>query len=244
MIRSESFNAINSSITMSLFSKRIEYMLWCVLITSSALGQEIPVNCDWTVYTFPNGKKASEGCLIDGKPEGTWKTYHPNGVLKSQGNRLDFQLDGEWSFYDSTGVRTASIEYKKNEKSGWERLFYPSGEVKKEIHFEANKKSGWTREYDETGQLRKSIPFRDDLEDGKGREYAEDGRTVALLEYTEGYLRGVQQVNRYDTQGRKVGVWMQWNAAGILIEQGPWQNDERNGLFRFYDEWGQLDRVE
>ena len=64
------------------------------------------------------------------------------------------------------------------------------------------------------------------------------------MEYTEGYLRGVQQVNRYDTQGRKVGVWMQWNAAGILTEQGPWQNDERNGLFRFYDEWGQLDRVE
>jgi len=241
---SQNFNAINSPITMVLFSKRIELLLWCVLMTSSVWGQEIPVNCDWTVYTFSNGIKASEGCLIDGKPEGTWKTYHPNGVLKSEGNRLDFQLDGTWIFYDSTGIKTASIAYLKNEKSGWERSFYPTGQVKKEIHYEANEKSGWMRDYDASGQLRKAVPFRKDMEDGKGREYAEDGRTVALLEYSRGYLRGVQQINRYDIQGNKEGVWMEWNQVGILIEQGPWKDNKRNGLFRFYDEWGQLDRIE
>jgi len=36
---------------------------------------------------------------------------------------------------------------------------------------------------------------------------------------------------------------MEWNDNGILMEQGPWQTGKRNGLFRFYDQWGQLEDV-
>ena len=35
---------------------------------------------------------------------------------------------------------------------------------------------------------------------------------------------------------------MEWT-NGILQEQGPWESGKRNGLFRFYDQWGQLEDV-
>ena len=110
-------------------------------------------------------------------------------------------------------------------------------------HYEANQRSGWTHEYDQEGQRRKAIPFRNNVEDGKGREYASDGRTIALLEYDKGYLRNIEKVNRYDSNGQKSGIWMMWTGNGIIQEQGPWEAGKRHGLFRFYDQWGQLDDV-
>lgn len=41
-------------------------------------------------YFHPNGKVASEGYLVDGKPEGHWKAYYDTGVLKSEGDRVRF----------------------------------------------------------------------------------------------------------------------------------------------------------
>lgn len=237
-------HGIHSPITMSLFSRNLRIGLGWMFMTTCALAQDIPVNCDWTVYTFPNGTKASEGCLIDGKPEGTWKTFHSNGNLKSIGSRLNFELSGEWQFFDTSGVKTQTIEYQSGKKHGWERTYFQTGLIAQETHFEQGIRSGWMRDFDANGQLRKAIPFRDDREDGKGREYAEDGRTIALLDYVKGYLRNIEAVNRFDSDGEKTGIWMEWNGANVLIEQGPWQAGKRNGLFRFYDQWGQLDRVE
>ena len=228
---------------MTLFSKKENTLLLCVWITTSCFSQDVPSECEWTVYTFPTGNKASEGCLINGKPEGMWTAYHPNGKLKSKGNRQDFQLDGTWEFFDSTGVRIRSVDYIKDLKSGWERMYTEDGRLKKEIHFASNQREGWTYEYDEAGQRRKAIPFRNNLEHGKGKEFGTDGRIISLLEYDRGYLRKTEKINRYDELNLKTGQWMEWNDNGILLEQGPWDKDRRNGLFRFYDEWGQLQDV-
>ena len=235
---------MNKPTTIALFSKNKRILLWCVLITSFASAQEIPVNCDWTVYTFPSGKKASEGCLVNGKPEGTWTSYFTNGNIKSVGARMNFLLHGEWVFFDSTETKVRTVEYVANQKSGWERVYFSNGTVKEEIQFKEDKKSGWTNLYDESGQKRKSIPYRADLEDGKGREFALDGRVISLLDYQKGYLRGIEKINRYDEKNAKTGTWMEWSDSGILLEQGVWKGGKRNGLFRFYDQWGQLDRVE
>ena len=51
------------------------------------------------VFRYDNDSISSEGTLVNGKPEGYWKTYYENGRLKSEGNRKDFKLDGRWYFY-------------------------------------------------------------------------------------------------------------------------------------------------
>ena len=215
-------------------------------MTTCLFCQEKLVDCDWTVYTFPNGSKASEGCLINGKPEGQWLNYHTNGKIKSQGNRIDHELSGEWLFFDSTGIRVQSIEYIEGEKQGWEKKYSADKEniLIQETPFVGNLRSGWSSEFDSQGRLQRTIFYKENVPDGLGRKYALDGRIIAILEYQNGYLRSVQKVNRKDEQGRKNGLWKIWNKKGMLQEEGYWSNGVRNGIFKFYRLSGELDYLE
>ena len=119
---------MNNTTTIVLFSKKRIILLLSLLMTTLLFSQQNPVGCDWTVYTFPNGNKASEGCLINGKPEGKWLNYYTNGIIKSQGDRINHELSGEWLFFDSTGIKIQSIEYSQGVKQGWERSYLVNDE--------------------------------------------------------------------------------------------------------------------
>ena len=119
---------MNNTTTIVLFSKKRIILLLSLLMTTLLFSQQNTVGCDWTVYTFPNGNKASEGCLINGKPEGKWLNYYTNGIIKSQGDRINHELSGEWLFFDSTGIKIQSIEYSQGVKQGWEKSYLATDE--------------------------------------------------------------------------------------------------------------------
>lgn len=237
---------MNNPITSILFSKKKNILLLCVLMTIRLHGQDLSEDCTWTVYTFPNGNKSSEGCLIGGVPDGVWTSYHENGKIKSEGARENSIVTGSWNFYDTTGIKIKSVEFFGGKKNGWEREFYPKsdGIVERETQFMNDEKSGWEHSYDEMGKLTKSIPFEKNLSHGVGKEYGDDGRIVTLLNFHKGYMRSKKSINQRDINNQKTGVWMVWNVHDILIEEGNWLNGMEHGLFKFYDGWGQLDRVE
>ena len=87
----------NTTITMNYSLRICIYILCCSFIKSISAQPEIE-NCTWTTFTFENGNTASEGCFVDGKPEGIWNTFYENGILKSSGSRKNFELDGIWNF--------------------------------------------------------------------------------------------------------------------------------------------------
>jgi antitoxin component YwqK of YwqJK toxin-antitoxin module len=237
---------MNTPTTIALFSKE-RIILWLsVLMTTLLSAQENPVECDWTVYTFPNGNKASEGCLINGKPEGRWVNYHSNGIIKSQGDRIDHELSGEWLFFDSAGFKIQSIDYQFGKKQGWEKSYSANEEnvIILETQYQENLKSGWSYEYSENGAIQKAIPYSENLMNGLGKEYASDGRIISILEFSKGYLRSIQKVNRRDEQGKKNGIWKVWNKKTILIEEGKWSNGLKNGIFKYYKGSGELDYLE
>ena len=162
---------MNTPTTIALFSKE-RIILWLsVLMTTLLSAQENPVECDWTVYTFPNGNKASEGCLINGKPEGRWVNYHSNGIIKSQGDRIDHELSGEWLFFDSAGFKIQSIDYQFGKKQGWEKSYSANEEnvIILETQYQENLKSGWSYEYSENGAIQKAIPYSENLMNGLGK---------------------------------------------------------------------------
>lgn len=47
---------------------------------------------DYKIFYYPSGVKSSEGRIVDGKPEGWWKSYNEKGVLISEGNRKTSSL--------------------------------------------------------------------------------------------------------------------------------------------------------
>ena len=46
-------------------------------------------------YRYPSGAVSSQGWLVDGIPEGYWRSFYADGTWKSEGNRLRGELVGE-----------------------------------------------------------------------------------------------------------------------------------------------------
>lgn len=219
------------------------YGIWASQVT--AWTQDPVADCDWTQFTFANGSVSSEGCLVDGLPEGVWKTYHPNGNLASEGARVQHELTGLWRFYHEDGWLEHEVHYAKGRQDGIERFYAAEGVMEEERMWVNGVQEGELRRYHSNGNVARAIPFEAGREQGLGWEFdREDGRRVARLDYHNGYLRGIERINRYNEAGRKTGVWVVWNARGILVEEGPWTDGQRNGVFTFYDDKGKLDRLE
>ena len=133
----------------------------------------------YQVFYHPNGVKASEGTMRDGKPDGYWKTYNDQGILVSEGNRKNFDLDSSWKFYNDAGKITMEINYLKGNKDGI-RKTYREDEIIEET-FKNDIKNGLTRYYYPDGHIKKEINFSAGLENGQAREFDEDGRIITLI---------------------------------------------------------------
>ena len=230
-------------VTMTYSLREYLYILCCSLVISASAQPQIE-NCVWTTFTFEHGEKASEGCLVDGKPEGEWKTFYENGILKSKGSRKVFELDGLWEFYYENGTIQRRVEFEKGQKNGKKWSYDENGTLLTESAFNNNIQVENQRVYDPAGWLKKRIPFAAGKPHGWGREWASDGRVIALFEYDQGRLRSTQRINALDDQNRKTGLWMEWNSMERKTEEGPWRAGKRHGVFKFYDGFGQLDYLE
>jgi antitoxin component YwqK of YwqJK toxin-antitoxin module len=194
------------------------------------------------VFYHPNGKIASEGEMRDGKPDGYWKTYDDLGILRSEGNRKDFKLDSLWKFYTEDGDLKLSITYAHGIKNGL-RTTYLEDRIIVDS-FASNIKNGYSRELYLSGKLKKITPFENGLENGIEKGYAEDGRLVMIAEYKNGYLRHREYMNGLDKQGRKQGLWKTFYADGSLKTAGTYKNDIKHGYFKYYDNEGNLEKIE
>jgi antitoxin component YwqK of YwqJK toxin-antitoxin module len=194
---------------------------------------------EYTVYYYDNGNVSSEGYMVDGKPDGYWKTYYPNGQIKSEGNRENFQLDSTWIFYNEEGEKVSEITYNEGIKEGELRTY--KNEVLYEIAlFENDKRAGFSTLFYPTGEEWKRIPYVAGKESGEGFEYARDGRVITLLEYEDGYLKRAEKINRKDDRGKRRGPWIEFHPNGIIAMEGTYMNDLKNGIFKTYDKEGNL----
>ena len=63
-----------------------------------------------TVF-HPNGTKAQEGQISEGKPTGPWKQWHANGQLHWEGSYKEGKQDGDWVQYDEAGKQVEKVTY-------------------------------------------------------------------------------------------------------------------------------------
>jgi antitoxin component YwqK of YwqJK toxin-antitoxin module len=195
-----------------------------------------------STFTFPNGNKSSEGFLVNGKPDGYWKTYYENGNLKSEGNRKNFELDSIWKFYEETGKLKLEINYKNGRKNG-DRVSYLPDETIRE-NFVDDIKSGITNHYTISGKLIKSIPFEKGLEEGIAKEFDTIGNIIELMTYKKGFITGREKINRYDPENKQHGVWKWFYADGVIQLEGVFKHGLKNGIFKYYDTKGNLKTIE
>lgn len=194
-----------------------------------------------TSFYYPNGQVSSTGMLVDGKPDGYWRTFFENGQLKSEGNRKNFQLDSTWIFYDENGNKTLEIHYKNGLKDGL-RITYLTGE-RLEENFRNDIKDGLTRRYDAKNRLLQQIPFTDGLEDGLAISYDTTGNINELLTYQKGYIVDRERINRYDSDNRRHGPWKWFYENGLIKTEGNYKHGLKNGFFKEYSADGNLKSI-
>jgi len=223
---------------------RLLFIIGLLFLTSVSLWaqQDTVVQNGYQLFYHPNGKIASEGTMRDGKPDGYWKTYNEYGILKSEGNRKNFQLDSLWKFYTDEGKLKLSINYKNGVKNGI-RTTYLENQILVDS-FSNNIKTGNSKILYLSGKIKQITPFKNGLEDGIQKAYAEDGRLVMMAVYKNGFLRHREFMNKLDAQGRKQGLWKEFYPNGRLKLAGNYRNDIKNGYFKYYDQEGNLLKIE
>jgi antitoxin component YwqK of YwqJK toxin-antitoxin module len=199
---------------------------------------------EFVQYRFENGMVSSEGTMREGKPDGYWKTYYSTGQIKTEGNRRNFKLDSTWNFYRETGILERKLQYKEDLKDGREQVFDENGKLVEQYTNSNNIRNGEARLFYENGQLKKISQFINGKEEGKATEYETDGRIITLLTYKSGFIYAEERINRYDLQGKRTGIWRDLYEDGSLHFEGNWARGMKNGVFKFFNRKGELDKLE
>lgn len=199
-----------------------------------------------TVYTqfkYDNGNISSEGYMENGKPNAYWKTYFENGTISSEGNRKNFFLDSLWIFYSLDGTIDYEVFYKNDLKNGPERK-YNEGSVVGIYNNINNLKEGIAKEYYVSGQLRKILEFKNGLEDGRAYEYGMDGRVITTFIYVKGFIKGIENINRFNENNNKQDLWRYYYKNMQVKREEMYENGMLNGIVKEYNREGKLIIIE
>ena len=194
----------------------------------------------YNTFYFQNGNISSEGALKDGKPIDYWKTYYNNNQIKSEGNRKNFLLDSIWKFYNSKGALLNEINYKKNKKEGISKLFDKHGCLKSESNYIENVKYGEEKVYYTSGKIKEINIYNQDKKHGFCYELDNIGRVIRISEYTGGFLRSEEQINRFDEEEKKHGIWKEFYENGKVKWEGDFKHGILDGIVREYNKKGGL----
>lgn len=219
------------------------HFFFLILFCFTSLSLTSSVKMDTTFY-YPNGSIASEGKMVNNRPDGYWKTYHKNGALRSEGNRVDYKLDGLWVFYDTLGRREKEIMYKTGLKEG-DEVHYKDGVVEKKIPYVKNIRQGISYSYYPSGKIYRRDTYANDQILGESMIYDTTGVVISLITHRDGVAEKIRRVNRYDSSGHKSGQWVWFYDDTPYIEhQGVYSRGKRHGIFKYYDKNGNLLRSE
>ena len=185
--------------------------------------------------------------MKNGKPEGYWKTYYTTGILKSEGNRKNYQLDSLWIFYNSTGDTTIKINYLMGKRNGYYYEYVTDrsrpefiGTIKSKELYVNDIKEGLSYYYYDDGKLEETVNYVNDKKDGVSIEYAQDGRIITIKQYRKGSIAERQKINRYNDQGEKEGIWLEFYEGIKTKNEATYKNGLLNGYYKEYNTKGML----
>lgn len=197
---------------------------------------------DYKIFYYPSGVKSSEGRIVDGKPEGWWKSYNEKGVLISEGNRKNFLLDSLWTFYNDDSSLKMKCFYLQGRKNGEQTVFENGGRTV--TTWNNDTIVGLVKTFNKDNQLVKTVPYVNGLPDGLAKEFNDTGLVVAVTKYYRGIRSRREAVNRTDKFGLRQGSWKYfWNNGNLKLE-AQYLNDKKHGFFKHYDENGDFLYVE
>lgn len=223
------------------------FVLFSAAIQLSVVAQDVSGDSTFVQFYYPNKQVSSEGTMINGLPDGYWKTYYVSGLIKSEGKRTNFLLDSIWSFYKQSGELLQTISYKFGDKNGFSILYRYNNPtnpgqpsiVSKELYVNG-KREGNSFYYHPTGELKQLIYYKNNQKNGVAREYSPDSVIISVMEYNDNYLINRERINRTDQQGRKQGTYREYYENSKLKSEEHFLDNQLHGYYREFDGRGEL----
>ena len=205
------------------------------------------VNSQDSIYQkfyFESSNISSEGFLINNVPAGKWISYHENSQLKSIGYWKNSQLDSTWLFYDSTGNLILMENYLQNLKDGLSTEFDSEGFIKKETHYKKGKKDGKENIFFKNSGLIQFITTYDNgKKNGETFEYNKEQKIITILNYDRGVLSKKEEINRYDSDGNKQGIWKDFHDNGKIKKEVIFFHGKKDGFEKVYNKKGKIQEL-
>ena len=217
-------------------------LLLLTLLSSFLFAQEKADSAYYKTFFYPNGKKSSEGEMVNGKPDGYWKSYNEEGNLVSEGNRKNFELDSTWFFYNSKGEKILEINYLEGRKNGRRIQYFDKYYIVEQ--WGADTLTGNIISYFLDDKIKKITPTENGQPHGIEKEFNTDGTVIVVTNYYRGVLIRREQINRIDNFGFKQGNWKFFWENGNLQMEGTYYNDKKHGFFKYYNDEGNFLSVE
>lgn len=199
------------------------------------------------IFYYPSGQISSEGKMVNGRPDGLWKSYHVNGNLKAIGIRKYALLDSVWCFYNNDGKIAEKINYIDGKKNGYYYTFkYFKNKndslvgylASRELYLN-NRKHGVSEYFYKNGNIYQSVSYLEGKKNGLTRQYNPYGLLVLIIDYREGREVDRNIINQY-RDSLKHGVWQEFYPNGKLKKEENYTNGSLNGLVKLYDLKGEL----
>jgi antitoxin component YwqK of YwqJK toxin-antitoxin module len=180
------------------------------------------INHTLTEY-FDNGVPSEVSSVVSHELDGAKKTFHRNSKPASEEFYVKGQKDGKFKFFYSNGQIHKLQQWKAGVDVGEWKSYYPDGTQKDEFQLdEKGKKNGVYKNYDTDGKItfEETYAKGDNVSykyyDKQGKVIKEAVRKKGELDYAGYYPDGVLK------------------ATGIFTAEG------KKGLWKYYDEYGNL----
>lgn len=204
-----------------------------------------------TAY-YSNGKVQSTVDYKNGNAEGIYRVYYPNGQLSDEVQLTANKLSGKRVAFYSDGKKKNEYEFNAASKAvGPYKKWFPNGQLQEEGSYVDGKEVGTHKTYYSNGQLYQTTVFDETgKENGTSVYYDSEGRKYEEIILKKG---NIEEMILYNSKGEVVekttrnGKKMSYKSHysdGSVSNEGLLLNDQKNGIWKTYDQYGNVKFVE
>ena len=179
---------------------------------------------------YRNGNIEYEGIMIDGKKNGVWNNYSRDGHILTSRTFINGQPNGYWIDYnhneDIDNILCNGLKFW----DGKMMEFHSNGNKTRDMYISDGRLDGVFTVYyyqkENSDKINIKGAYSKGMKDGKWIWYSQKGKTTKY----ETYANGI-----------KDGKWVSfYNGTDIIKFNGEYVNDQRVGLWEWFDEESNL----
>lgn len=121
-----------------------------------------------------------EGILVDGKPDGLWRSFYKSGNIYSAIVYKDGFADGNaMIYYDNReSINRIEMNFEEDALEGEYKEFYENGTLKAMLNFREGKIHGDVEYYYDSGKIKIKGQYKEGMKKGKWDYFTETGELI------------------------------------------------------------------